>query len=66
MADPTSFDCRTVAADLDPAQTYTVQVSKRTEPQMRGAMSTFKVRACEIPEWQSETGHLQGTTMRSR
>ncbi|GMF11992.1 unnamed protein product [Phytophthora lilii] len=32
-----------VATDLDPQQEYTIRICKRTEPQMRGAMSTFKV-----------------------
>ncbi|DAZ95625.1 TPA: hypothetical protein N0F65_002254 [Lagenidium giganteum] len=35
--------CCEVAEDLDPNQEYVVTISKRTEPQMRGAMSTFKV-----------------------
>ncbi|KAI9906955.1 hypothetical protein PsorP6_003527 [Peronosclerospora sorghi] len=32
-----------VATNLDPKQDYTIRICKRTEPQMRGAMSTFKV-----------------------
>lgn len=32
-----------VATELDPNCEYTVVVTKRTEPQMRGALSTFKV-----------------------
>lgn len=32
-----------VATDLDPSHEYTVTITKRTEPQMRGALSTFKV-----------------------
>lgn len=34
----------TVATDLDTKQEYRIRICKRTEPQMRGAMSTFKVR----------------------
>lgn len=36
-----------VVDELDVAQEYTIRVTKRTEPQMRGAMSTFKV----LLEW---------------
>lgn len=35
--------CCEVANDLDINETYSVCISKRTEPQMRGAVSTFKV-----------------------
>ncbi|KAG3104143.1 hypothetical protein PC121_g834 [Phytophthora cactorum] len=35
--------CCDVATDLDAEQEYTIRICKRTEPQMRGAMSTFKV-----------------------
>ena len=32
-----------MAENLDVQKTYSITISKRTEPQMRGAMSTFKV-----------------------
>jgi hypothetical protein len=32
-----------VATDLDPFHEYTVTITKRTEAQTRGALSTFKV-----------------------
>ncbi|KAE9141749.1 hypothetical protein PF007_g45 [Phytophthora fragariae] len=35
--------CCDVATDLDTEQEYAIRICKRTEPQMRGAMSTFKV-----------------------
>ncbi|CAI5735442.1 unnamed protein product [Peronospora destructor] len=35
--------CCDVATDLDISLEYTIRICKRTEPQMRGAMSTFKV-----------------------
>ncbi|KAF1320413.1 Carbohydrate esterase, partial [Globisporangium splendens] len=35
--------CCEVATELDPESEYTVTISKRTEPQMRGKLSTFKV-----------------------
>ncbi|KAG7381944.1 hypothetical protein PHYPSEUDO_005471 [Phytophthora pseudosyringae] len=38
-----SATCCDVATDLDTEQEYTIRICKRTEPQMRGAMSTFKV-----------------------
>uniref|UniRef100_A0AAV1UVA1 Uncharacterized protein n=1 Tax=Peronospora matthiolae TaxID=2874970 RepID=A0AAV1UVA1_9STRA len=35
--------CCDVATGLDIKQKYTIRICKRTEPQMRGAMSTFKI-----------------------
>lgn len=35
--------CCEIANDLDPSKEYHVVVTKRTEPQMRGALSTFKI-----------------------
>ncbi|RMX67219.1 hypothetical protein DD238_001127 [Peronospora effusa] len=35
--------CCDVATDLDTSLEYAIRICKRTEPQMRGAMSTFKV-----------------------